>query len=110
MGSTISDLSPDTPISKEDQAKLNRKREAIAKEILSTEQTYVKLLKVLCWTWRQPLVEATNSGKSVVIYEEIKTIFSIAPGTILNRHYIILTECLISSRYSDNSSKNSRRN
>lgn len=89
MGSTISDLSPDTPISKEDQAKLNRKREAIAKEILSTEQTYVKLLKVLCWTWRQPLVEATNSGKSVVIYEEIKTIFSIAPD-ILTIHQKIL--------------------
>eukprot|EP00029_Vermamoeba_vermiformis_P001685 TRINITY_DN118_c1_g1_i2.p1 TRINITY_DN118_c1_g1~~TRINITY_DN118_c1_g1_i2.p1 ORF type:complete len:446 (-),score=91.32 TRINITY_DN118_c1_g1_i2:217-1554(-) len=89
MGSAGSDLSPDTPISKEEQAKLNRKREAIAREILTTEQTYVKLLKVLCWSWRQPLVEATNSGKSIVKYEEVKTIFSIAPD-ILTIHQKIL--------------------
>jgi len=76
---------PEKPISKEELEKLNEKREAIVKEILTTEQTYVKNLDILCSVWLKPLEDAALTGKPILKPPQIAAIFSIV-REILNFH------------------------
>jgi arsenate reductase-like glutaredoxin family protein len=76
---------PEKPISKEELEKLNEKREAIVKEILTTEQTYVKNLDILCSIWLKPLEDAALTGKPILKPPQIAAIFSIV-REILNFH------------------------
>eukprot|EP01102_Stenamoeba_stenopodia_P020019 TRINITY_DN7682_c0_g1_i1.p1 TRINITY_DN7682_c0_g1~~TRINITY_DN7682_c0_g1_i1.p1 ORF type:complete len:920 (-),score=198.74 TRINITY_DN7682_c0_g1_i1:189-2948(-) len=66
---------PEPEPSPEELAKMMEKRTHIAKELLSTEQSYVRSLKIIITCYMTPLLQWVDTEKSEVNKAELKQIF-----------------------------------
>jgi len=70
-------------------AKRHRNRERVAKELLSTEESYVKQLDIICEKFQKPMYLASKSRNPILPLDEVKALFSdIAVMRDLNHKFL----------------------